>query len=91
MEEGDVADWAEYQGEWDYKRASYHPELDNPDIADGVSEGAYEGDSYGDVAEGEPVGAVSDEWVSGIGIVKAVSDFYYPLKEACGGLDCIRG
>lgn len=61
--EGNAADWAGDEGEGNDRDAGDDAELEDPLVADGVAQGAEEGDGEDKVREGQPVGSVGEEWV----------------------------
>lgn len=55
---------------------------DDPLVADGIEPWADEGDGDDDVGEGEPVGAVGEEWIAGVGVGEGVVDAEKPVVES---------
>ena len=65
--EGDAADGAGDQREWNDAGAGDEAEGDDPLVAHGIDERADEEDGENEVGEGEPVGAVGEERELGVG------------------------
>lgn len=61
--------------------AGYHTKLYHPDVFYRVAQGADEGGGNYNVAESQPVGAVGQPGVAGIGIVHGVINGCYPARH----------
>ena len=82
--EGDAANGAAEESVGEDKEAGDEAGVEDPDIADGIDEGAEEKDRDDDVGEGEPIGAVGVPRVALAGLVEAVADGEEPVVEAIG-------
>ena len=69
--DGDAADFAEDEGVRNDEEAGDDAEIDDPEVADGIPEGADESDGDDEMAEGEPVSAVEHEGIAGVGVEDA--------------------
>lgn len=85
--EGDAAHRAGDERKQRDASAGEEPPGDDPAVADGVEVRADEGQSDDQVGEGEPVGAVGEEWVTRVGVGEGLFDEDEPAVE--GG--CVVG
>ena len=82
--DGDAADFAEDEGVGNDEEARDDAEVDDPEIADGIAECADERNGDGEMAEGEPVGAVEHEGIAGVGVEDASVNSLNPFAD--GGM-----
>ena len=79
--DGDAADFAEDEGVGNDEEARDDAEVDDPEIADGIAECADERNGDGEMAEGEPVGAVEHEGIAGVGVEDASVNSLNPFAD----------
>lgn len=79
--DGDAADGAGDEGEEEDADGADEAEGDDPFVADGVEVWADEEDGDDDVGEGEPVGAVGEERIAGVGVGEGMVDAEEPGVE----------
>ena len=82
--EGDAAEGAHEEGEGDDEGAGEQTEVEKPAVADGIAPGAEEGEGDDEMAEGEPVVAVGEEGVAGVGVEEGAVDGGEPGEERVG-------
>ena len=83
--ERDAADGAGEEREEEDAGARDDAPGDDPLVTDGIDEWADVGDGDDDVREGEPVGAVGEKWVAGVGVGEGVVDAEKPGVEGGSG------
>jgi hypothetical protein len=59
-------------------------EVDDPFVANGIDPGANKHNGYDEVSEGQPVGAVGEEWVVSVGGRDSFVHLVQPAKQAVG-------
>jgi hypothetical protein len=84
--QGESTDGPGDQCKRDDADAGDHPPLQDPDVADRVTQRADEGDRDDQVREGQPVSAVSDEWVRLVGGRESLRDPVDPELEPARGV-----
>jgi hypothetical protein len=80
----DAAQRAGDEGEGQDRNAGEDAELEHPLVADGIDQGAEEGDGEDEVGEGEPVGSVGEEGELDAVLVEGLMDPEEPLDDAFG-------
>jgi hypothetical protein len=83
-EQRDATERAGDQSKGNDRDAGDYAELKNPLVADGVAQWADERDCKNKMGEGEPVGAIGEEWVAKAVIAEGVVDFCNPKDDLVG-------
>ncbi len=86
----DATERAGYESEGKHSQAGDKAELENPLVADGVTQRTEEDYGEDEVGEGEPVGSVGEERVVDAVLVQRVVDANEPEGDPFRE-DCVRG
>jgi len=82
--EGDASEWSGDEGQGNDCDAGDDAELKDPLVADGVAQGAEEGDGEDEVGEGQPVGSVGEEGVMEVGVEERGVNSCDPKSDGVG-------
>ena len=80
--DGDFANRPTDEGEGEDEDGGPDAHVEDAFIADGIAVGEDEEEHDHEVCEGEPIGAVADEGVVGIGDIEPLTDLENPVGEA---------
>jgi len=78
----DATDLAGDERERNDAGAGNQAEGDNPLVADRIDVGTNECNGDGEMSEGKPVGAISEEGIERVRVAESVVDAFDPLKQA---------